>query len=113
MFLNSLGSGGGYFATALMISGMVFFMGAILRAIVKALRRHRISYPLVAVLEPFAAPSLQILDLSFLPRCNALGKARAVRDAPPSSHTQQADRRHQHDAGYILSNRMRTNRGTT
>ncbi len=32
-FLNSLGSGGGYFATALVISGIVLIIGAIVSAV--------------------------------------------------------------------------------
>ena len=39
MFLNSLGSGGGYFATGLMFSGVVVVIGAVVRAIINAVSR--------------------------------------------------------------------------
>ena len=38
-FLNSLGSGGGYFETALVISGIVFIIFAIIRSIINISRR--------------------------------------------------------------------------
>jgi len=38
LFLNSLGSGGGYFAAALIISGVVLVLVAILKSIIKAVR---------------------------------------------------------------------------
>jgi hypothetical protein len=39
-FLNSLGSGGGYFATALVVSGIVLIIGAIVRGVGSAVSRH-------------------------------------------------------------------------
>lgn len=36
-FLNSLGSGGGFFATALIVSGAVFILAAILKRIIQAI----------------------------------------------------------------------------
>ena len=39
-FLNSLGSGGGYFAMVLMISGIVLIIGAIIRGVIKAVSRR-------------------------------------------------------------------------
>ena len=39
-FLNALGWGGGYFAAALVISGVVLILAAIVRCIVGAVSRH-------------------------------------------------------------------------
>jgi hypothetical protein len=38
LFLNSLGSGGGYFAAVLMISGVLLIVTAIVRGIIKLVR---------------------------------------------------------------------------
>ena len=40
LFLNSLGSGGGYFAAVLAIFGIVLIIGAIVRGIVSAVSRR-------------------------------------------------------------------------
>ena len=39
-FLNSLGSGGGYFAAALVISGIMLILGSIIKGIIKVTNRH-------------------------------------------------------------------------
>lgn len=39
-FLNSLGSGGGYFATALVISGLLLVIGAIVRGVIRTVSRR-------------------------------------------------------------------------
>jgi len=39
-FLNSLGSGGGYFATVLVVCGIVLIIGAVVRGVGSAVSRH-------------------------------------------------------------------------